>query len=151
PVEIARWNGVVLVIMAARATDGKSEEDGRGRSGDLAEIVLPDFVGDEVRAIPRSEAQKSDRHVPLNVRLVVVARAAVLVAAGELLNHEPVVGHVRLKRLDHPIAIAPGVADGSVAFEAAGFAVSNQIEPVAAPAFAVTRIFEQAVDKPRRG
>ncbi len=74
-----------------------------------------------------------------------------LVAAGQLLDDEFIVGHVGVKGVDDPVAVAPGVADGAVAFESAGFAVADQIEPVASPALAVARVGEEFVDQARIG
>ena len=83
----------------------------------------------------------------LDVGLIIVAGLAVLVGARELQDDEAVVRHVGVERLDHPVAIAPGVADRAIAFQAAGLAVAHQVEPVPAPALAVARIVEQPVDQ----
>src|SRR2546426_12596164 len=87
----------------------------------------------------------------LDVGRVVVARLTMLVAAGELLYDELVVRHVGLERVDPPVAIPPGVADGTIALESAGLAVSHQVEPVPRPALAIARIFEQLIDELRVG
>src|SRR5439155_860384 len=72
-------------------------------------------------------------------------RLAVLVAASQLEGDEPVIRHIRIECVNDPVAVSPHVADGSVAFEAAGLAVAHEIEPVAAPALAVARVGQQLV------
>src|SRR2546427_362535 len=87
----------------------------------------------------------------LDVRRVVVARLAMLVAACELLDDELVVRHVGLERVDDPVTIPPGVADGTIALESAGLAVPHQVEPVPRPSLPIARIFEQLIDELRVG
>ena len=48
---------------------------------------------------------------------------------------------------DDVIAIGPGIAPGLVFVEAVRFAVVHDVEPVAAPAFAITRRGEESVDQ----
>ena len=66
--------------------------------------------------------------------------------AGDLLLDEAVVGLVRVEGLDHVIAVAPGIRAGFIGLEALAVGVAGEVEPVAAPALAVLRRGEQAVD-----
>ncbi len=68
----------------------------------------------------------------------------------QLHPHEAVIGHVVVERPNHPVPIAPGLP---LALEPglSHVAVADQIEPEPAPAFAVGRCGEQAVDQARRG
>ena len=65
----------------------------------------------------------------------------------DLLLHEGGVGLVAIERLDHPIAIPPGGDEEVIGLEAGRVGVAHQVEPVAAPALAVPRRREQAVDE----
>ena len=66
--------------------------------------------------------------------------------AGELLHDEAVVGLVRVEAADDVVAVPPGVGPGLVELVAVGVGVAGQVEPVPAPALAVTRDGEQPVD-----
>src|SRR5262249_44511342 len=147
PVEIARGDRIVFVIVTARTADGETEKDRAGRRRNFVEIVLPDVRRDQVRAIPRREPQKRYRDVALDIGLIIVAGVAVFIAAGQWQDDEAVVRHVRVDRVDHPIAIPPGVADRAVPLQAAGLTIANEVEPVASPALAVARIAEQTIDE----
>ena len=66
---------------------------------------------------------------------------------GDLFLHEGGVGLVAIERLDHPIAIAPRGDEEVVGLEARGVGVAHQIEPGTAPALAVARRREKAIDQ----
>ncbi len=66
--------------------------------------------------------------------------------AGDLFLDEPVVRFVAIERIDHVIAIAPGVRAVGIEFEAVGIGVAHHIQPFQRPALAVVRRGEQAVD-----
>ena len=57
--------------------------------------------------------------------------------AGDLLDHEPVVGQVGVECTDHVVAIAEGVGDVVVELVPGGLGVADQVEPVPGPALAV--------------
>ena len=69
--------------------------------------------------------------------------------AGDLLDDEPVVGQVAVEGVDDPVAIEPDVPR-LVLLEAVGVGVPGRVEPVPAPALAVVRARQQAVDQPSR-
>ena len=59
---------------------------------------------------------------------------------------------VAIERVDDPVAVAPGLAEvalGGQLDQVAGVGVANDIEPVPAPALAVPRRRQQAIDDPR--
>ncbi len=66
--------------------------------------------------------------------------------AGQLLADETVVGQIVVEGADYIIAILVGIGTEIVFFEAFGFAVADQIEPVLSPVFAVARRGQQAID-----
>ncbi len=57
-----------------------------------------------------------------------------------------VVRQILIERLDHVIAIAPGIRIAMILVVAGGIGVPGDIEPVASPALAVTRRGQQTVD-----
>jgi hypothetical protein len=67
--------------------------------------------------------------------------------AGDLFHHEAVEGEVLVEGADDVVAEAPGVGADVVLFVAVGLAVADDVEPVAAPAFAVGGGGEEAVDE----
>ena len=71
--------------------------------------------------------------------------------AGDLFADELVVGEVAVEGVDDVVAVAPGIAEGDVFIEAVGVGVAGDIEPVAAPAFAVVRGIQEAVDDAGEG
>src|SRR5690606_20343802 len=65
--------------------------------------------------------------------------------AGELLNGELVVGHIPIKRVDDPIAVAPHGA-APIRFVAFRIGIAGEVEPLAGPAFAVVRTAKEFAD-----
>ena len=65
--------------------------------------------------------------------------------AGDLLDDELVVRQVAVERVDDPIAIEPD-EPRLVLFEAVGIGIARRVEPEPAPALAVMRRGEQAID-----
>ena len=65
--------------------------------------------------------------------------------AGQLLDHELVVGLVVVKSVDDVVAVSPGVAKGDVLVEPIGICITGNVEPVPSPAFTVVRRCEQSV------
>ena len=66
--------------------------------------------------------------------------------AGDLLDHEAVERLVAVQRVDHVVAIPPGVGDVAVVLVALGLGEADHVEPVLRPALAVTGAGEQPVD-----
>ena len=132
--------GVELVIVTARAADGHAEERGADDVGHLGE----DFVvgtGDVLIAgvfAQRTEAVEAAGHEHGGILRVDFV-------AGELLFDEVGVRLVGVEALDHVIAIAPGVGPVHVVLIAVGLGEAHDIEPVAAPLFAVVRRSEEAI------
>ena len=133
--------GVELVIVAARAADRDAEECGADDVGHLGEHFVV-RAGDVLVAgvlAQRAEAVEAAGHeegLVLRIHLV----------AGELLFDEFVVGLVAVETLHDVIAIAPGVGAVHVVLVAIALGEADDVEPVAAPLFAVVRRGQQAVD-----
>ena len=71
--------------------------------------------------------------------------------AGDLLRDEPVERHVGVHRVDHVVAVLPGVRVGDVPRRAGRLGIAGHVEPVPAPALAELRRGEQAIDDAREG
>ena len=145
PVEVFLWDRVILVIVAAGATDRNAEEHGGRGAGDLSEPVCPDLRGHKVRPVPWRDAHEGCRDISLDVGEVVIPSLAVLISARDLLDDETVVGHVGVERVDDPVAIPPYVADRAVPLQPARLAVPRQVQPMPAPALSIARICKQLV------
>ena len=70
--------------------------------------------------------------------------------AGELFCDEAVVRLVFVERLDDVIAVAPSVGVVVVVLVTGRIRVAHDVQPMAAPTFAVARRFEQPVDEARK-
>ena len=143
PVVVAGGNGVVLVVVAAGATQGHAQEDRTGG---------PDHVVEDIPAPLRTP-------VPLHrnplveepgSQLGLVPVVAVGVA-GDLFLDEPVVGSILVESPDHVVPVSPQVGAGIVGRLSPGVGVAHQVQPVPAPADAVFGTGEQAFDLPAIG
>ena len=137
-------DGIELVIVAAGAGNSEAHE---GARGDIDLIV--DYVIALERKIFLSEGffteseKASGDDAAITYAGVGIGRENI---AGELLTHEFVVRHVVVEGLDDVIAIAPGMGITMVFIAAGGIGVAHDVEPVAAPAFAITGGCQEAVD-----
>ncbi len=147
PVVVGRRDRVELVVVAAGAADRQAEEDRADGAGDLGQLRLPLDLGDDVAADHLARAAPAEAGGDQGV-----------VIAGQRARRrrvwrvdEPIVGHVGVQGADDPVAIPPGVGPLGVELEAVGVGVMGQVEPVLAPALAVPRAREQAIDQPLVG
>ena len=67
--------------------------------------------------------------------------------ARHLLDREPIEGHVRVERIDYPVAITPGVRPQGVTAKPVAIGVAGKVEPVASPLLAVVGRIEQPVEQ----
>ena len=138
---------VELVVVAAGTVDRHAAAAGHHLRDHVIEVIgaglTPQHVAlglDLTDEIPRACCEETGG----GHRIGVVGRDHV---AGDLPPNKLVVGEVGIERLDHPVAIPPGVGPKLVAFEAVGVGIVRNVEPVAGPALAVVGRGEQAVDK----
>ena len=66
--------------------------------------------------------------------------------AGQLLADEAIVRQIVVEGSNDVVAVSMGIGAQAVFFEAFGFAVAHQIEPVLCPTLAVARRGQQTVD-----
>ena len=136
-VVVAGGNGVEFVIVAAGAGDGEAEE----AAGDDVDAVVDDVVLlAEKTAAEGVEAHRGEGG------LIVAERELV---GGELFDDEAVEGEIGVEGADDVVAV--GVREGEAAFGVADeialrVGVAGDVEPEAAPAFAVAGGGEEAVD-----
>ena len=71
--------------------------------------------------------------------------------AGDLLNRELIERHVAIESIDHPVAITPRIQANAVLLVTIAVRIAGEIQPVAAPFFAVMRRGEQTIDQPLLG
>ena len=136
---------IELVIVAPRATDGLCQEG----LAEHVELLVHEIdqhlllvrLGEDLRA-EREEAGRDD----VVDRLLPVLRLLEEIA-GQLLPDEVVVGKSFVERLDHPVAIAPRVAEGGVLVESVRVGVPRHVEPVPRPSLPVVRRLEQSIDE----
>jgi hypothetical protein len=142
-VVVGLGDGVELVIVAAGAADGETEE---GAGGGI------DLVVDNIHAVlflvgfaefvsAEGEEAGADDVVAFGVGV-----SGGEEIAGDLGADEFIVGFVAVEGVDDPIAVLPGDGEGEVAATAGRIGVAGDVEPVAAPALAEARRGEQAVD-----
>ena len=140
PVVVGLRNRVAAVVVAAGTADRHAEHHPGGRIEDRVEIVVLGERGVRRFVVPDPQSQIAggdDRG----------GRRVVDLVAGELVRQELVVRHVRVERVDHPVAVAPGGGLLAVPLVAVRLRVADKVEPVPAPALAVVRRREQAVDE----
>ena len=138
-IELALRDRIELVIVAARAAERQPEERPRRwwrRDRHRLYAILLEVDAAFVVAGRVAMEAGGDQLIDSGIRQQV---------AGDLLDHELIERHVVVDRVDHPVAILPDIArrvDGV----AVRVGIARQVEPVAAPAFAIMRRREQSVD-----
>ncbi len=138
-VVVGLFDGVELMVVAASATDGEAHEREAGVFGDVVEdfLTLLHHVGSvDVFGIKTDEAGCDEGVGIVGFEFV----------AGDLLTEEAIVGKVVVEEPDDVVAVTMGVFAEAVVFEAFGFAVADQVEPMLSPAFAIARRSEEAID-----
>ena len=132
---ILRADGVVLVIVTARALHRDAEQAAR----DDVDLVV-DHVGQRAGE-PAADREKTER------RLLGGPCMGILIG-GELQRDEAIVGQVFIQRVDDPVAI--GVGEGPALLfgraDPARVAVARDIEPMPRPMHAVLARLEEALD-----
>ena len=100
PVVVGLWNRVELVIVATRAAHRQPEEDLAGRADDVVEAVEDSLLAVGGFIVPQAQSVVPRRGDRIGVGIFEFV-------AGELFEHEAVVGLVRVERVDDVLAVAP--------------------------------------------
>ena len=131
------------MIVTARAVDREPDERLPDRADDLFKLVLPRGFLHELAAAYDRVVQPGDEEAD---RLLPGRVTRLKHVAGDLHPHKLVVRHVVVQRANHPVAIRPEVVADVVPLETVALAEPGEVQPVAAPAFAVVRRAEEVVD-----
>ncbi len=139
PEELALRDRVVLVVVALRTLQRRTEPHGRGRRRAVEQPFPARFVGvDAALVVAHRVAVEAGRQHSL------VAAIGQQVA-GQLQQREAIERQVAVVGIDDPVAPLPHRAR-RIEVEAVGVGVAREVEPRQRPAFAVVRRREQAVD-----
>ena len=131
------------MVVTARTADGQAEEGRPGGADDVVELVVPlllDLVGRDLGAVD------AGREEPGGEKCLRILRGELV--AGELPGDEGVEGEVLVQGLDHEVAIVIGGGAVGVVLEAVALGEPGEVEPVPAPALAVTGTGQEPASKP---
>ena len=137
-------NGIVLVLVAARAADREAEERGASGREHVVERVVAralDLVGGDLRG-ENARAEKAGG----GEREGVVRREFV---TGELPAEKLIEGQIGVERLDDEVAEVKRADAVVVVLEAGTLGEARDIKPVPRPAFAETRRVEEPIKQAR--
>ena len=147
PVVVARRDRVELVVVAAGAADRQTEHRGPGRGQHVVQLVVAVLgalqrralagVGEDDDRPRRQEAGRRQRGRVVGPVLV----------AGQLPFDERVEGKIVVEGVDHEIAVEVRIRTIPIRFVAVAVGVAHGVEPVSAPALAVMRVGQEAVDQ----
>ncbi len=144
-IKIALRDGIVFVIVAARAPDGQAEKNIARGGGDLVQEILAQLRPEIGISFPGAHAQKAQRYQPLGP--VLGFRALVFqFVPRQLFLDEKVVRFVGVECANHVIAIPPRGGPLGVDRESVALGKARQVQPVARPALAIAAIGQQFVD-----
>ena len=127
-----------------------SPRKGLGKSVDLLVHQVVDHLG----LVLLGDGAGADRQKPgaeHGSNVGVPGPAGGIEVSRDLVLHESIVGKVPIEAVDHIVPVAPGIGHGDVFVQAAGIGVAGDVQPVAAPAFAVAGRGQQAVHQPGEG
>ena len=142
-VVIGRWDGIELVIVAARAPQRQAHQ--RAACG----VEL--FVGDVVqhlrlvlfgeRFLAECDEAGGDDAFGVDVAWFIGGKQV----AGDLEAHHSIERHVFVEGVDHPVAVPVGIWVEIVVIVARGIGVTGYVQPVATPSFSIAWGGQQAV------
>src|SRR5260370_6563145 len=138
PVKILLEYRVIFVIVAAGAAGGQAHPYGGSRLRPVRHILDPIFLGDDAAFSSRALiAIKAGRDA-------LFERRVGQKIAGELLDREPIVRHVAIESVDHPIAPTPHIA-WAIGLVAIGIAITGGLHPSKRHVFPIPGRDKQAI------
>src|SRR5437763_2091994 len=145
---LGRAHGVYLMVVTSRARRGEAEQTARYSVDALVPIIggkCQQHIVRESRVLMRNRTEPE-----VSQGSPVAARNARHLIRRKLQFYKPVVGNILVHRLDHPIAITPGVRIIGIRWPVVliVFGIPSYIEPIASPSLAIVRGSEQSVDQP---
>ncbi len=132
-IELVVRDRIVLVRVTLGAADGEPQPNAAG-GGHAVEDRL-----DAPLLLVGAPFGIGQRLPMKRRRQPVVGRGAGQQVAGQLFDRKAVQRQVVVHRLDHPIAIAPGIGPRVVFLIAVGVGIAGHVQPVAAPALTEVR------------
>ena len=147
PVEILLGDGIVLMVVALRASYCHSQKDRTGGLGDLVQEILPQFSLGVRISFKRPHSQKAQSHQPFRLHVLVRFQVLDQFITGQLFFNENVKGRVPVERADDIIPVSPGRRPFDVGGKAVRLCIAHQIQPVARPTFSVAGIVEESIDQ----
>ena len=141
---VALGNRIELVIVTPRTLYRDSK---KGRTHHIHH-VLQSLVLVILRVIRFVIPCPGPQHAGCNQRLPGSFRQLI---ARQLLTNEPVVGHVLIERLDHPVTILPDVWLHCITLVAIGLRVAHHVEPVPGPALSEVPGSQKSINQRRVG
>ena len=145
--------GVALRALHGQAQDRRAD-DGFGVFQRLVVVAGRVLDADEVRAAGiRGTSQEAGRDEGIDdvrgqfLRVAVVAPVVAELVAGDLFAQEAIVRHVGVQGPDDPVAVTPGGGSHVIRVEDTfAIGIPGHVQPVPAPAFAVARGRQLAID-----
>ena len=128
------------MIMTPRAFRGHAKKCRRRRVHKIFQTLILVVFGVIGLIVPCAEAEKTCRDHGL-------LRTVCDFIACQLVADELVIRHVAVERIDDPVTVLPGEWLHLIAFVSAGLCKSNNIQPMASPAFSKLRRVEQLVNQ----
>ena len=122
------------MIVASRAAQGESQQRAAERVDHIGKVEVL-IVGRRLVSVSFADRQKPRRGDSIRIQFAWSFTSENV--AGDLFANELVEGFVPVERVDHPIAILPGLAYRVVSSIACRVGVASDVEPVASPAFSV--------------
>ena len=132
PVEVLLADRIELVVVTSRAADGEPEPDRPGRLHPVDRVLQQVFVLDGAAFVAGHVVAVE------SARDELVERGILDEIPRELVDGEPIEGHVLAKRPEHPVAIGPHLL-ARVHVDARGIGVSREIQPRGRHPFGVSR------------
>ncbi len=138
PVEVLDADRIVLVVVALGAAELHRQQRAAHGGRHFVEHDVPPLLLQVDVGHVRPAEQKAGGHGRRRI-------AGLEQIAGQLQADELVVGQVAVQRVDHPVAIAPGIGSQQVVFESVRLGKPGQVEPMLGIALAVRRRRQQPV------
>src|SRR5258708_35866861 len=134
-------NWIKLVIVTARALHSETENAPAHSSNHVVEVFITEF---RIVFFPETDLRMLTHKTGSGESFVVHPLKLV---AGQLFLKKNVVRFVRVERMDHIVAITPGIWAIKIVFVSIGIRIAGNIQPMPAPTFTVTLGSKQTVDQ----
>ena len=136
---LLQW--IVLVVMAADATQGQSEHRPAHGHQHIIQLIVAnsfDCLGSRLARVRACDQKTAGGRGKVIIRQQLVA--------GQLHPHELVVRQIVVERANHPVAVVIRSGAKTIKFVTTAFSKPRDIEPMASPFFTVVRTFQQSVN-----